>query len=28
VSSSAWLVVIAWAVVMPVVAARLFRFDG
>ena len=28
VSSSAWLVVVAWAAVMPVVAARLFRFDG
>ena len=27
-SSSAWLVVVAWAAVMPVVAARLFRFDG
>jgi ABC-2 type transport system permease protein len=27
-SPSAWLVVVAWAAVMPVVAARLFRFDG
>jgi ABC-2 type transport system permease protein len=27
-ASSAWTVVAAWAAVMPVVAARLFRFDG
>jgi ABC-2 type transport system permease protein len=27
-SPNAWLVVVAWAAVMPVVAARIFRFDG
>lgn len=28
VSPSVWFVVVVWAVVMPVVAARFFRFDG
>lgn len=27
-TTTAWLVIFAWAVVMPVVASRFFRFDG